>query len=124
MEYYCGMVRHMENYSEKLDEVFRALADPTRRTVVARLCNGSASIKELAEPFDLGLPTFLKHIRVLESCGLIVSEKVGRVRTCVLKRKNLAAAEKWFEQQRAGWESRYENLDNLLSTLKGEEGES
>ncbi len=79
---------------------------------------------ELAEPCGLGLPTFLKHIRVLESSGLIESEKLGRVRTCKLNRENLAAAEKWFEEQRAGWESRYENLDILLTTLKGEEGES
>lgn len=92
--------------------------------MIARLGNGSASIKELAEPFDLGLPSFLKHIKVLESSGLITSEKVGRVRTCKLKRGNLIAAEKWFDEQRAGWENRYENLDNLLITLKGEKDES
>lgn len=114
----------MENYSPVLNNVFHALADPTRRSVIARLGHGSASIKDLAEPFGLGLPSFLKHIKVLEGSGLIASEKVGRVRTCRLRRENLTAAEKWFEQQRAAWQSRYENLDNLLTTLKGEEGES
>jgi DNA-binding transcriptional ArsR family regulator len=124
MENYHGIVLHMANYSASLNDVFHALADPTRRSVIARLGSGSASIKELAEPFGLGLPSFLKHIKVLESSGLIASEKVGRVRTCKLKRENLTAAEKWFDEQRAGWESRYENLDNLLTALKGEEDES
>ncbi|MDM0044520.1 metalloregulator ArsR/SmtB family transcription factor [Variovorax dokdonensis] len=115
----------MANYSAaSLDDIFRALADPTRRSVVARLGRGSASIKELADPFGLGLPAFLKHIKVLESCGLVVSEKIGRVRTCKLRRAKLKAAEKWFDEQRAAWESRYESLDNLLTTLKGDQGES
>ncbi|ASL42034.1 HTH-type transcriptional regulator [Burkholderia sp. AD24] len=114
----------MENYSSSLNGVFHALADPTRRSVIARLGSGPASIKELAEPFGLGLPSFLKHIKVLESSGLIASEKVGRVRTCKLRRGNLTAAEKWFDQQRAVWENRYENLDNLLTSLKGEKDES
>ncbi|MFZ6647437.1 ArsR/SmtB family transcription factor [Undibacterium sp. TJN25] len=114
----------MENYSASLNNVFHALADPTRRSVIARLGSGSASIKELAEPFGLGLPSFLKHIKVLESSGLIASEKVGRVRTCKLKHENLTAAQKWFDEQRMVWENRYENLDNLLTTLKGEESES
>ncbi len=121
---YPDTVLHMENYSASLNNVFHALADPTRRSVIARLGSGSASIKELAEPFGLGLPSFLKHIKVLENSGLIASEKVGRVRTCKLKRANLIAAQKWFDEQRAGWESRYDNLDNLLITLKGEEDEN
>lgn len=114
----------MENYHPMLNNVFHALADPTRRSVIARLASGSASITELAEPFDLGLPSFLKHIKVLEGSGLISSEKTGRIRICKLKRDNLIAAEKWFDEQRKGWESRYDNLDNLLTTLKGEESDS
>mgnify|MGYP003335711843 CR=1 FL=1 len=114
----------MENYSATLDLAFHALADPTRRSVIARLCSGSASIKELAEPFQLGLPAFLKHIKVLESSGLIVSEKAGRVRTCKLRPENLAAVEKWFDEQRAAWQSRYENLDNLLINLQGQVDET
>jgi DNA-binding transcriptional ArsR family regulator len=124
MENHSDIVRHMETYSISIDDVFHALSDPTRRSVIARLASGSASIKELAAPFGLGLPSFLKHIKVLESSGLIASEKVGRVRTCKLKRENLAAAEKWFDEQRVCWENRYENLDNLLTTLKGAEDES
>ena len=124
MENYDDIVRHMENYYPTLTDVFHALADPTRRSVIARLGRGAASIKELAEPFGLGLPSFLKHIKVLETSGLISSEKTGRVRMCKLQRENLAAAEKWFDEQRVVWESRYDNLDNLLTTLKGEERES
>lgn len=110
----------MENYLS-LNSVFHALADPTRRSVISRLGSGSASIKELAEPFGLGLPSFLKHIKVLEGSGLIASEKVGRVRTCKLRRENLIAAQKWFDEQRVAWESRYGNLDDLLTSMKDED---
>ena len=78
-------------------------------------------MSELAEPFDMALPSFVKHIAVLEASGLIGSKKIGRVRTCTLKPRKLAAAERWFGEQRARWESRYNNLDNLLSRLSGEE---
>ncbi len=74
----------MENYENRLDLAFAALADPTRRAIVARLCSGDATVGELAEPFEIGLPTLLKHIRVLERGGLVSSEKSGRVRTCSL----------------------------------------
>ena len=114
----------MENHSLALNNVFHALADPTRRSVIARLGRGSASIKDLAEPFGFGLPSFLKHIKVLEGSGLIASAKVGRVRTCTLNRENLTAAEQWFEQQRMTWQSRFDNLDDLLTNLKGEESEN
>jgi DNA-binding transcriptional ArsR family regulator len=113
----------MENYNDLLSNTFHALADPTRRSVIAKLGNGSASIKELAEPFKLGLPSFLKHIKVLENSGLIESEKVGRVRTCKLKRETLASAEKWFDEQRANWENRYKNLDDLLTALTEKDSE-
>lgn len=114
----------MENYSSPLNNVFHALSDPTRRAVIARLGRGPASITELAEPYGLGLPTFLKHIKVLEGSGIIVSEKVGRVRTCKLQQEKLDAAQKWFDEQRAVWASRYDQLDQLLNTLKGENHES
>lgn len=81
-------------------------------------------MSELAEPFDMALPSFLKHVRVLEETGLIRSEKTGRIRTCTLDRKKLAVAERWFEEQHAIWASRYNNLDNLLETLQGEDNES
>jgi DNA-binding transcriptional ArsR family regulator len=109
----------MANYQATLDSMFHALADPTRRAVVQRLGRGEASVSELASRFDMALPSFMKHISVLEVSGLIRSKKVGRVRTCKLEPKKLAAVEKWFDDQRAIWDSRYENLDNLLTHLNG-----
>lgn len=111
----------MDKRIAALDSVFQALADPTRRAVVQRLGAGKASVSELAEPFDMALPSFMKHIGVLERAGLIASNKVGRVRTCALKKKRLDAAELWFDQQRARWDERYENLDKLLVKMEGEQ---
>jgi DNA-binding transcriptional ArsR family regulator len=101
-----------------LDSVFHALADPTRRAVVARLVLGSATVKELAEPFAMALPSFLKHLDVLETAQLIVCQKQGRVRTCSLERERLIAAEQWFGEQSRIWQSRYTNLDGLLKNLE------
>ena len=81
-------------------------------------------MSELAEPFDMALPSFMKHVGVLEGTGLVRSRKSGRIRTCMLERKKLAAAESWFEEQRAIWASRYRNLDNLLERLSGEDHDS
>lgn len=114
----------MDKYQEPLDTLFHALADPTRRAVVQRLVEGPAPVKELAAPHDMALPSFMKHISVLEDAGLITSQKQGRVRTCRFNPEKLAAAEKWFEQQRAIWASRFDNLDNLLTTLQGETDET
>ena len=100
-----------------LDSVFHALADPTRRAVVARLVLGSATVKELAEPFPMALPSFLKHLDVLEASQLIVCQKKGRVRTCSLERDRLVAAELWFAEQSRIWQSRSANLDGLLQNL-------
>lgn len=109
----------MANYSPALDSVFQALADPTRRAVIQRLGRGPASVGELAKPFDMILPSFLKHIGILQKCGLIRTDKVGRVRTCTLEPKNLVQAEKWFESQRDLWAGRYAELDDLLLKLNG-----
>lgn len=114
----------MDHYETPLDPIFHALADPTRRAVVQRLGRGPAPVKELAAPFDMALPSFMKHIGVLEEAGLIASTKQGRVRTCRLSPDGLAAAERWFDEQRAIWASRYDNLDNLLTTLGGETDET
>jgi DNA-binding transcriptional ArsR family regulator len=103
-----------------LDSVFHALADPTRRAVVQRLSRGTATVSELAEPFEMALPSFMKHLSVLERSNLIVSRKIGRVRTCEVKQENLAAAERWFEEQRNLWKNRYQNLDGLLAKLSGD----
>jgi len=108
----------MPNYNARLDDVFHALADPTRRAVVERLCRGPASVSELAEPFHMALPSFSQHLDVLEKCGLVRSRKAGRVRTCRLASWPLAAAENWIEKQRAHWERRLDQLDSYLTNLK------
>ena len=100
----------MENNLTSLDSAFHALADPTRRAVIAKLITGPAAVKDLAAPFDMGLPSFLKHVKVLEDSGLIGSDKVGRVRICRLIPKRLAAAENWLSEQRIIWEGRTDRL--------------
>jgi DNA-binding transcriptional ArsR family regulator len=104
----------MDNNQAALDTVFHALADPTRRAVIQQLGKGSATVSELAEPFDMALPSFMKHIGVLEASGLIDSKKVGRVRTCKIKQKELAAAETWINEQRALWEGRMDRFAEYI----------
>ena len=113
----------MENCQSPLDAAFHALADPTRRAVVSRLARGPASVKELAAPFDMGLPSFMKHLRVLEKDGLISSEKVGRVRTCRVNSERLAAAESWLSEQRALWRARTDRLADYVETRMVRSGE-
>jgi len=115
------IVSLMDNYGSALDASFHALADPTRRAVIQRLHRGSASVSELAEPFPMALPSFVKHISVLERSRLISSHKRGRIRICSLERDNLVAAERWFDELRAQWASRYNNLDTLLTKLTGDD---
>ncbi len=100
-----------------LDTVFHALADPTRRAVVQKLVQGSASVMELAEPFEMALPSFMKHVRVLETSGLISSHKTGRVRTCEINPERLGAAETWINEQRALWVGRTNRLADHVETL-------
>jgi DNA-binding transcriptional ArsR family regulator len=114
------MVRYMPNQNIQLDGVFRALGDPTRRAVLGRLSVGPAPVSELARPFDMALPSFTQHLDVLERCGLVSSQKVGRVRTYWLAPQPLKAAESWMAQQRALWERRLDQLDNYLLELKEE----
>lgn len=110
----------MANQPLALDFIFHALADPTRRAVIQRLNKGEATVSELADPFDMALPSFVKHISVLEKSRLISSRKRGRVRTCSIVRENLVEAEHWFDELHAQWVSRYSNLDNLLVKLNGD----
>ena len=100
----------MDQYHGQLNGVFLALADPTRRAVLGRLGEGPASISELAQPFDMALPSFMKHIRFLEESGLIVTRKQGRVRTCALERDRLALVDGWLAEQRAIWDGRTDRL--------------
>lgn len=96
-----------------LDSLFQTLADPTRRAVVARLGQGPAAVSELAEPHDMALPSFLKHIRQLERCGLVSSQKHGRQRVCKLHPEAMIAATQWLEEQRQIWESRFDRMDTI-----------
>jgi DNA-binding transcriptional ArsR family regulator len=99
---------------EPIDGVFRALSDRTRRQVLARLSQGAASVSDLAEPFDMALPSFIQHLEVLERCGLVQSRKRGRVRTYRLVPERMKLAEEWLAQQRALWERRLDQLDDYL----------
>jgi DNA-binding transcriptional ArsR family regulator len=104
-----------------VDNVFRALSDPTRRHVLERLSRSSASVSELAEPFEMALPSFLQHLRILEESGLVKSHKTGRVRTYELSPKRLKLAEDWLSRQRSLWERRLDQLDAYLLNIKEKE---
>lgn len=108
----------MDNHSPHLDLVFGALADPTRRALLQRLGEGEASIGELAQPFDMALPSLMKHVRVLETVGLVESQKSGRVRTCRLNPAGMTDAERWLSEQRAAWEARLDRLEAFVKTLE------
>ncbi len=103
-----------------LNRVFKALSDPTRRTVVHRLAMGPAAVKELAASFDMALPSFMQHLDVLEECGLVASEKTGRTRTYRLSPKPMQEAEDWLIAQRAIWNQRLNQLDAYLHRLHKE----
>lgn len=107
----------MLNQEQTLDAMFQALADPTRRRMVDRLCRGSASVSELAEPFSMSLPAIVQHLKVLEESGLVKTEKVGRVRTCTIDTGALSMAEKWINDRRLGWERRLDRLGAFLDAL-------
>jgi DNA-binding transcriptional ArsR family regulator len=104
----------MPNRHRELDQVFHALADPSRRSMVERLVRSPASVSQLAAPLDMSLPAVVQHLGVLEAAGVVVSEKVGRVRTCRLQPDALRFAEDWLGSQRTGWER---SLDDLASEL-------
>lgn len=106
---------------EPLDALFHALANPTRRAVVDRLTSGPAAVTELAAPFDMALPSFLQHLRVLESCALVESVKRGRVRTVRLRPETLRTAEGWLARRRAEWERRLDQLDDYLIEMAEQE---
>ncbi|MBI1822780.1 MAG: helix-turn-helix transcriptional regulator [Nitrospirae bacterium] len=108
----------MPNYTLRLDSVFQALSDPTRRAVLKRLSRTPAPVSELADPFKMSLPSFTQHLRVLEDCGLVRSRKKGRVRTYHLVPEPLKIAENWMAQQRSIWEDRLDQLDNYLNKIK------
>ena len=95
--------------------MFQALADPTRRGLVERLVRGPASVSELSRPLAMSLPAVMQHLQVLEACGLVSSEKTGRVRTCRIEPAALRAAETWIASQRTTWETRLDRLGEYLA---------
>ena len=105
----------MVNQPPSLDQVFQALADPTRRGMVERLVRGPASVSELSRPLAMSLPAVLQHLQVLEAAGLVSSEKAGRVRTCRIEPAALRTAEAWITDQRTAWETRLDRLGDYLA---------
>jgi len=101
-----------------LDATFAALADPTRRAIVARLARGEATVTELAEPFDMSMPAISKHLRVLERAGLIARGREAQTRPCKLNPKALDEATAWIEKHKATWEGRLDRLDAYVKQLK------
>ncbi len=103
---------------DRLDATFAALADPTRRAILARLASGEASVTELAEPFAMSQPAISKHLKVLERAGLISRSREAQRRPRRLEAKPLAEATQWLERYRRHWEGNYQRLDALLEELK------
>lgn len=104
-----------------LDATFSALADPTRRAILARLAEGEASVMELAAPFAMSQPAISKHLRVLELAGLVSRGRDGQRRPCRIEAEPLAVANAWIEEYRKIWESNYARLDGLLEIMKREQ---
>ena len=108
------MLKSMLNDAD-VDRAFHALAEPTRRAIVERLCAGPSTVSALAEPFDMTLSAVVQHLRVLEEGGIIRTDKVGRVRTCRIEPAGLNAAAQWIADRRALWEQRLDRLGELLA---------
>lgn len=107
----------MDKYQPVLSDVFHALADPTRLAIICALVSGTQTVSALAAPFDMALPSFMKHLTVLERSGLIVTQKVGRTRTCELRPERLTDAERWIAGQRAMWEARSNRMVQFVERL-------
>lgn len=111
----------MLNQSTDLDRLFGALADPARRAMLERLSRGPAPVSELARPLPMSLPSAMQHLGVLETAGIVRSEKVGRVRTCSIEPGAFSLAEQWINARRTQWENRLDCLGDYLATLPKEE---
>ena len=107
--------------ADRLSATFSALADPTRRAILARLATGEASVSELAEPFDMSLPAISKHLKVLERAGLIRRGRDAQFRPCRLEPRPLKNAAEWLEDYRIFWEQSLDRLDDYLKQLQGKE---
>lgn len=105
----------------RLDHAFQALADPARRSMLARLSRGPASVSELARPLPMSLPAVMQHLKALEGSGLIKTEKKGRIRTARLQGNAIAEAEQWLTDRRTEWEAQADRLENFLATYNGDD---
>lgn len=105
------------NRSEALDLMYSALADPSRRAIIARLAKGPASVSELAKPLRMSLPAISPHLKLLEESGFVASRKEGRVRICRIEPKRLDAAQAWLAKQRDTWEARLDRMDAYVLNL-------
>ena len=115
-----AILNHMVQYQHELDRTFAALADPTRRTILERLGQGTATITELAEPFGISLTGLKKHVRVLEDAALVSTEKVGRARHCSLGPRELEDVRGWIDGYRGMLDERLDRFGELLERTKGE----
>ena len=106
--------------ADQLSLTFSALADPTRRAILARLTSGQTSVTELAAPHAMSLPAISKHLRVLERCGLITRSRAGQVRPCALKAEPMKQAVDWLERYRQHWEERLDRLEDYLQQLQAQ----
>lgn len=105
----------MDRTKPSIDGVFHALGDPTRRAIVERLSEGPGSVSQLAGPFEMTLAAVVQHLQVLEECGLVATEKLGRVRTCRIESTGFAVAAQWIADRRSMWERRLDRLGDLLA---------
>lgn len=110
------IVKHVLDHS--LDNVFHALSDASRRRMVERLVRSPASVSDLAKPLDMTLAAVVQHVQVLEACGVVKTEKVGRTRMCRVEPKALSAAQKWIQERRELWERRFDLLEEELRKNK------
>jgi DNA-binding transcriptional ArsR family regulator len=111
----------MLNRNAALDLTFQALADSTRRAMLAQLARGPTSVSDLARPLAMSLPAVMQHLAVLEESGLVRSKKIGRVRTCRIEPKALSLAEQWINHRRTEWQRRLDQLGRYLETMKGDD---
>ena len=108
----------METEETKLDRTFAALANPTRRAILARLAGGEATVNELAAPFNMSLPAISKHIKVLEKAGLITQGQKAQYRPCVINATPLKEVSTWTEQYRPIWETSFDRMENYINQIK------
>ena len=111
----------MRSDDDKLSQTFAALANPTRRAILARLAEGEATVNELAEPFKMSLPAISKHIKVLERAGLIVQGQHAQYRPCTLDTAPLQAVSEWTEQYRHIWEDRFDRMQDYIQQLNNDQ---